>query len=43
MPTQAEEFQTLAEGLYYWSYYNPECKCEVGFHSDSGSEWAGYH
>ena len=30
MSSCAEEFQTLSKNLFHWSYFNPECKCEVG-------------
>jgi glyoxylase-like metal-dependent hydrolase (beta-lactamase superfamily II) len=27
---QADEFQTLGDGIYYWSVYEPSVKCEIG-------------
>jgi glyoxylase-like metal-dependent hydrolase (beta-lactamase superfamily II) len=30
MSAHAEEFQTLCQGVHYWSFYNPAVKCEVG-------------
>ena len=30
MPTHADEFQTLSDGVYHWSVYDPAVKCEVG-------------
>jgi glyoxylase-like metal-dependent hydrolase (beta-lactamase superfamily II) len=30
MTTQAEEFQDLGDGIYYWSVYEPNVKCEIG-------------
>jgi len=26
----ADEFQTLGDGIYYWSVYEPSVKCEIG-------------
>jgi len=30
MSAHAEEYQTLAEGVFHWSFYNPAVKCEMG-------------
>jgi glyoxylase-like metal-dependent hydrolase (beta-lactamase superfamily II) len=30
MTTQADEFQTLGDGIYHWSVYEPSVKCEIG-------------
>jgi glyoxylase-like metal-dependent hydrolase (beta-lactamase superfamily II) len=30
MTARAEEYQTLAKGVFHWSFYNPAVKCEVG-------------
>jgi len=30
MPACADEFQTLADGVYHWSVYEPSVKCEIG-------------
>jgi glyoxylase-like metal-dependent hydrolase (beta-lactamase superfamily II) len=30
MTSTADEFQTLGDGVYYWSVYEPSVKCEIG-------------
>lgn len=30
MTSTADEFQTLSDGVYYWSVYEPSVKCEIG-------------
>lgn len=30
MSTRANEFQTLGDGIYHWSVYEPSVKCEIG-------------
>lgn len=30
MSAQADEFQTLSDGVYHWSVYEPSVKCEIG-------------
>jgi glyoxylase-like metal-dependent hydrolase (beta-lactamase superfamily II) len=30
MTSTADEFQTLSDGVYHWSVYEPSVKCEIG-------------
>jgi glyoxylase-like metal-dependent hydrolase (beta-lactamase superfamily II) len=30
MSAHAEEYQTLAKGVFHWSFYSPAVKCEMG-------------
>jgi glyoxylase-like metal-dependent hydrolase (beta-lactamase superfamily II) len=30
MTSRADEFQVLGDSIFYWSFYDPEIKCELG-------------